>query len=241
MGLVVADRVQETTTTVGTGAVTLAGAVAGYQAFEDVCTDGDEVFYCIAHRTPGQWEVGIGTFTAGVLSRDTMLSSSTGSIVAFAAGTKDVFLTQPADRISALPLRRLDGTLTSAQILQLFTTPVQVLSDVAGVTIIPKYLYVRKPAGTPYTLNGSASLRVNFGAAAGGLSCFQVSSVGIFDQPGESKAMWFGVSGGVMNVGLGGVNSVSGLGLRWTVPTANWTNGDSDIIWQLYYRRLTET
>lgn len=95
----VADRVYETTTTTGTGAVTLAGAITGYQAFSTVFSTGQGVYYTIeavdGSGTPtGDWEVGIGTFTASgtTLSRDTVTASSNGgALVNFAAGTKRVF------------------------------------------------------------------------------------------------------------------------------------------------------
>lgn len=100
MALVVADRVKETTTTTGTGTVTLAGASTGYQSFAAV-GDGNTTYYCIAGQGTAEWEVGIGTYTASgtTLSRDTIFASSnSGSAVSFSAGTKDVFVTQPAER-----------------------------------------------------------------------------------------------------------------------------------------------
>lgn len=104
MALVLADRVQETTTTTGTGTVTLAGAVSGYQTFAAV-GDGNSTYYTIAGGA--EWEVGIGTYTASgtTLSRTTVLSSSnSGSLVTFSAGSKNVFVTYPAAR--AVPFNR---------------------------------------------------------------------------------------------------------------------------------------
>ena len=98
MALVLADRVRETATTTGTGAVTLAGAVTGYQSFS-VVGNGNVTYYTIAGQGTNEWEVGIGTYTsAGTsLSRDTVLASSNaGALVNFSAGTKDVFVTYPA-------------------------------------------------------------------------------------------------------------------------------------------------
>ena len=100
MALVIADRVRETTTTSGTGTVTLGGAYAGFQSFS-VIGDGNTTYYAIVDSTTGAWEVGIGTYTASgtTLSRDTVLSSSnSGSLVNFAANTKDVIVTQPSER-----------------------------------------------------------------------------------------------------------------------------------------------
>ena len=100
MALVIADRVRETTSSTGTGAVTLGGPYAGFQGFS-VIGDGNTTYYTISDPNTGDWEVGIGTYTASgnTLSRDTVLdSTNSGSLVIFAAGTKDVIITQPAER-----------------------------------------------------------------------------------------------------------------------------------------------
>ena len=100
MALVLKDRVKETTSTTGTGTVTLSGASTGFQSFS-VIGDGNTTYYAITDPTAGTWEVGIGTYTASgtTLSRDTVLeSSNSGSLVDFAAGNKDVFVTYPAER-----------------------------------------------------------------------------------------------------------------------------------------------
>jgi hypothetical protein len=97
MAHIAADRVRETTTTTGTGALTLAGAVGGHRAFSAVCADGDTVFYVISHRTLGEWERGTGTYSAGTLTRTLVRSSSNaGAVVTLSAGTKDVTIVGPA-------------------------------------------------------------------------------------------------------------------------------------------------
>jgi hypothetical protein len=99
MAFVLADRVQETSTTTGTGTVTLAGAVSGFQSFAAI-GNGNTTYYTIADTTGTYWEVGIGTYTSSgtTLSRNTVLSSSnSGSLVNFPAGTKNVFVTLPAE------------------------------------------------------------------------------------------------------------------------------------------------
>jgi hypothetical protein len=98
MPLVVKDRVQETSTTTGTGTFTLAGAVTGFQSFSAI-GNGNTTYYAIVGGT--EWEVGLGTYTSSgtTLSRDTILASSNGgSAVNFSAGTKNVFVTYPADK-----------------------------------------------------------------------------------------------------------------------------------------------
>lgn len=100
MALVIRDRVKETTTTTGTGTITLAGAVSGFQGFTAI-GDGNSTYYVISDPASGDWEVGIGTYTAAgtTLSRTTVLSSSNaGSLVTFAAGIKDVFVSYPSSR-----------------------------------------------------------------------------------------------------------------------------------------------
>jgi hypothetical protein len=99
MALVLADRVKETTTTTGTGTVTLAGASTGFQSFA-VIGNGNTTYYTIAGQGTSEWEVGVGTYTSSgtTLARTTILASSnSGSAVNFSAGTKDVFVTYPAE------------------------------------------------------------------------------------------------------------------------------------------------
>jgi len=101
MALVLKDRVKETTTTTGTGTLTLAGAVTGFQAFS-VIGNGNTTYYAITDGT--NWEVGLGTYTASgtTLSRDTVYeSSNAGAKVNWGAGSKDVFVTYPAERAVA--------------------------------------------------------------------------------------------------------------------------------------------
>ena len=100
MALIVADRVQETSTTTGTGSFTLAGAVTGFRTFASVLATADTTYYTIADQGGANWEVGLGTFTSpSTLARTTILSSSNaGSAVNFTAGTKNVFITYPAGR-----------------------------------------------------------------------------------------------------------------------------------------------
>ena len=100
MAFVIADRVQETTTTTGTGTVLLTGAVQGYQSFA-VIGNANTTYYTIADQAGTNWEVGVGTYFAGNVSlgRTTVLSSSnSGGIVNFPSGVKAVFVTYPAEQ-----------------------------------------------------------------------------------------------------------------------------------------------
>jgi len=101
MALVVADRVKETTTTTGTGAITLAGAEINFVAFSSVLSDGDTTYYAIVDDSNQDFEVGLGTYaTSGnTLTRTTVLASSnSGSAVNLLAGSKEVFINYPAGK-----------------------------------------------------------------------------------------------------------------------------------------------
>ena len=102
MALVINDRVKETTTTTGTGAVSLAGAVTGFETFAAGIGNSNTVYYGIAHQDQAEFEVGLGTLNSdsSTLTRTTVISSSNSdSAVDFSAGTKDVFCTLPASKL----------------------------------------------------------------------------------------------------------------------------------------------
>lgn len=99
MALVIADRVREQSTTTGTGTLVLTGAVTGFQTFSSAIGNGNTTYYTISNTGTTEWEVGIGTVSAGQLARTTILSSSNANaLVNFSAGTKDVFVTYPAEK-----------------------------------------------------------------------------------------------------------------------------------------------
>ena len=98
MALEIADRVKETTTTTSTGTYTLAGAVDGFQSFAAV-GDGNTTYYACTDGT--DYEVGVGSYTASgtTLSRVTILeSSNSDAAVNWGAGTKEIFVTVPAEK-----------------------------------------------------------------------------------------------------------------------------------------------
>lgn len=129
-----ADRVRDTTTTTGTGDITLAGsAPSGFRTFASAFSVADRVYYAIVGAS-GEWEVGIGVLSASTtLQRTTVLASSNaGAAVNFSAGTKDVFCNIPA-----LPLIKA----TAAQIRastpdKHFTTDgIEIASALVALTI----------------------------------------------------------------------------------------------------------
>ena len=105
MALILKDRVKESSSSSGTGSITLGGAFPGYQTFNAAVATGSTVYYTIHNLAAGfdtEWEVGLGTFTSpATLARNTVLSSSAGAPTKtnFTAGASglEVFITQPAE------------------------------------------------------------------------------------------------------------------------------------------------
>ena len=101
MALVINNRVRETTSTTSTGAVTLAGAVDGFQTFAAGIGNSNTTYYAISLNTANEWEVGLGTLNgdSSTLTRTTVLeSSNSDSAVDFSAGSKEVFCTLPSEK-----------------------------------------------------------------------------------------------------------------------------------------------
>ena len=101
MALVINNRVRETTSTTGTGAVTLGGAVGGFQSFSAGIGNSNTTYYAISINSESEWEVGLGTLNgdSSTLTRTTVLeSSNSDSAVDFSAGSKEVFCTLPSEK-----------------------------------------------------------------------------------------------------------------------------------------------
>ena len=145
MALILKDRVQETSTTTGTGTLTLAGAVTQFQTFSSAVGNGNTTYYTIYNAGGTQWEVGLGTVGAGTLSRDTVLASSNANALVSFTGTIYVFGDYPAGKSVYLDAI---GTATVSQLATSSTTnTTPVLSYnasnsnyAAGATVSGSYL-----------------------------------------------------------------------------------------------------
>lgn len=136
------DRVKETTTTAGTGAVALGGTSTGFDTFSTGIGNSNTTYYTIAHQTADQWEVGLGTLdgTSANLTRTAVFTNSNGDTnpVTFSAGTKDVFVTYPASKTMEETLTTQGDLVyassanTPARLAK--GTPSQVLAINAGAT-----------------------------------------------------------------------------------------------------------
>ena len=120
----VIDRCKETTSTTGTGNLTLTGAVSGFVSMANAATgltsNGDTGWFCAEAGT--QWEVFLGTrVSATELARTTLLASSTGSTINFSTPPV-VFSTVPAARIPAGQGPAFSASLGSPQTVTSATT-----------------------------------------------------------------------------------------------------------------------
>lgn len=157
-----ADRVKETTTTTGTGAITLGGAMTGFQTFASICSNGDTCYYALqavdANGNPtGTWETGLGTYaTSGnTLTRTTILSSSnSGAAVTLPTGTTQVWHDIPAP---SMLLSTLNNSGTNATVPVVALAPNGAGTN-AGVALVPSGtgpLTASIPDGTA-TVGGNA-------------------------------------------------------------------------------------
>jgi hypothetical protein len=165
MALVLADRVKDSTTTTGTGTVTLSGTAAtGFQNFS-VIGNGNTTYYTIAGQGTTEWEVGIGTYASAgpTLARTTILSSSNGgSAVSFSSGTKDVFVTYPSSKsvnLDASSNANALGTVASAVLTN--ATGLPIATGVSGLgTGVATFL------ATPSSANLAAAVTNETGSGA---------------------------------------------------------------------------
>lgn len=167
MAFVIADRVRETTTTTGTGNISLAGAVSKFRTFASVLSNSDTTYYSIVEQSGTDWEVGIGTFTApSTLARTTILSSANGgAAVNFAAGTKDVFITLPASKTNVEDQPNLIEVNSASDALRITQTG-------AGNALVVEDS--ANPDATPFVVNASGN--VGIGTSSPGTTRLYISA-----------------------------------------------------------------
>jgi hypothetical protein len=93
-----------TTTTVGTGAYALGGALpAPFRSLASVLSDGDQFYYCC--RDNVNFEEGVGTYhsaSGGTVTRTTVISSSNANVaVNWSSGTRNLFADFPSAGLMA--------------------------------------------------------------------------------------------------------------------------------------------
>lgn len=211
MAVIYGDRVQETFTTTGTGAVSLAGAVVGYQAFSAIVPNAGTCYYTATDGT--NWEVGLGTYaTSGnTLTRTTILASSNaGAAVSWAAGTKAIWLDFPA------------AAITTGNVNVRVITATASTSLTAGTKSV-----IMKPIGGGGGGGGTAATAGNVGGG-GGAGAFAEAWVTAAAY-GASQTITIGaggiagISGGTAPGGTGGTTSVGAL-----ITAAGGVGGNGD-------------
>ena len=135
MALVIKDRIKETTTTTGTGDMSLGGAEATFDTFSSCMSNSDTTYYAIVHTTynTDEWEVGLGTYNSSTnaLARTTVLAGSNGtSAVNFSAGDKNIFVTFPADATAGRAILGLGTAATTASSDYATASHTHTLSDI---------------------------------------------------------------------------------------------------------------
>lgn len=109
MARIIRDFVIETSTTTGTGNISLSGTVNSLRAFSSVCSTGDKARVIIkaidgSGFPTGEWEISDCTYSsANTLTRDTVIASSnSNALVNFSAGTKLVYMGADATYLSSI-------------------------------------------------------------------------------------------------------------------------------------------
>jgi hypothetical protein len=152
------DRVKETSSSTGTGAFTVSGTETGFVSFGSVLSVADTFYYCIQSKTPGEWEIGIGTYSAeNTITRTIPLVGSAATPVDFSAGDKDVFITVAAALFGALPVKTSGAEITTGTDDAKFVTA-KALADAGNVlassvqTLTNKSIYLPDGEGLNYQL-----------------------------------------------------------------------------------------
>lgn len=207
MALAVADRIQETSSTAGTGTLSLSGAVAGYQSFVSGVGSGNTTYYALYDQTAQVWEVGYGTVTAGspdTLSRTTILANSSGttSPLTLAGNSVVVWCDYPAGKAvykDASGGVTLGGALDVAGTTTLATSLTGLLKTTSGVVS-------NAVSGTDYApaTSGTAILKGN---GAGGFSAATAGT----DYSAGTSALTTGIlksttSTGVLSIAAAGTD-----------------------------------
>jgi hypothetical protein len=157
--VVLVNRAKMTTSTTGTGTITLGSVVDGYQTFAAAgVSDGDSVRYVIEDGT-SNWEIGSGTYTASgtTLSRTPSESSDGGSAITL-SGDAIVFISAIASDIQPVTLVTTTFTATAGQTA--FT-----VSYTAG--LVEVFLNGAKLSAADFTATNGTSVVLASGANVG--------------------------------------------------------------------------
>lgn len=166
MAAIKRDRIWDTTTTTGLGAITLSGsAPSGFRAFSTVMSNADTCTITIVDRTTYAWETCAATYNAGILTRGTWYDGSTGAHLDLTAGTKDVFLSVASATILTTDTNALDWSAAVDVASGTSPTPIgeaaSNLVNITGTTTITAFDTVTGPKVRWVKFAGSLTLTYN--------------------------------------------------------------------------------
>ena len=228
--VVLVNRAKMTTSTTGTGTITLGSAVEGYQTFAAAgVSDGDSVRYVIEDGT-SNWEIGSGTYTASgtTLSRTPSESSDGGSAITL-SGDAIVFISAIASDIQ--PVTYVTTTFTATAAQTTFT-----VSYTAG--LVEVFLNGAKLSGADFTATNGTSIVLASGANAGDtvdvIAYGTVSVANTYTQA-QADALFVDVAGDTMtgDLTVGGTLTAEDATLSGTAPVLTITDTDNSITAQI--------
>jgi hypothetical protein len=231
MALVYADRVVEESATTGTGTLSLNGAQTGYQSFVAGVGDGNTCYYTVTDQT--DWEVGLGTVTAGTpdtLSRDTVYASSNADALVDFTGLLTVFLGVPAsifDTFSVDGHEHAGEDITSGTIA-VARLPVMVGDSGSGGTagLVPAPASGDAAAGLFFKADGTWAVPTASAGAGGNDTEIQFNSAGSL-----AGISGFTFNSGTSTISLGSgftLNTSSGTLIPGTLSTVDINGGTID-------------
>lgn len=127
--------------------------------------------------------------------------------------------------------------ITSAQMLALFSTPVNIITGQSGFFFLPKSVLWIKEAGTAYTLNGSTNLKMQW---SNGTACAQATNAGFLDQTGQLTAFTQAASSAASYYSLFSASlmtAINGVAIQLTTETANLTVGTGGLFVTILYEQ----
>jgi hypothetical protein len=222
---VLADNVKETTTTTGTGTVSLLGAfAASFKTFVSGIGSAKLTAYKIDDGA-GNWECRYGVIASGTpdtITNAGFISSSTGSAVTFLAGTKTVtcvpltelFLTAAVSSVLA-ETTIASATTTDLGSIQTLRALITGTVTITGLGTSPNTLrFVRFSGALTLTHDGTSLIlpgAANIATAAGDMALF------VSDGSGNWRCLWYQRGASAPNVPTRQVLT-SGSGAAYTTP-----------------------
>jgi|TARA_B100000085_G_scaffold277927_1_gene298956 hypothetical protein len=244
MALVIKDRVKETTTTTGTGAISLGGATTNFVTFSSVLSNADTTYYAIVDTNNSAFEVGLGTYASSgnTLTRTTVLASSnSGSAVDLQAGTKSIFCAFPADKAV---IEDSDGTV-SIENLKVDTNTISSTNTDGNIALTPngagKVVLdtgVEVTNGTIDIKNGGSVSNVKFYCESGNAHYTQIQSALHAAYSGNVTLTLPTVTGNLIGsnasgkVSLSGTTSIAEIIEKVTVQTSTTGTINFDFLTQ---------